>query len=564
MRRSKSPRSKSPRRWPKLSVAGQILLLQLGVVVLTVAVGAAITLYQYSRQANSQYCQRALAIARSVATLPAVHTAFDTSSPATEIQPLAESIRKASGATFVVVADEEQIRYSHPDPRRIGLPLSTDAASVLAGRSWVGMQEGTLGRSVRAKVPIRDTTGEIIGVVSVGILQERILDYVRDSLMPTFAISLGIAFILGGTGSYLLARRLKRQTFGLEPGDIAWLFEESQALLHGVREGLVAVDTRERITVANDEAQRLLALTADCIGRRVDDLALPRRLADVLLGNASGDDQIVLRGGRILVFNRMPVTVRGVSNGAVVTLRDRTQLEALQRELDGAHSTTDALRAQAHEFSNQLHTILGLIDSGKYEEAAHFITRTSTTRDQLTATISDRVADPALAALLMSKTVAAAERGIHLCLTEESRVEQLEDSESEVLLTVAGNLVDNAIDALGTTGGWITVDVRTDHDGTWTQVRDSGAGIDPELAGEVFQHGFTTKIAQHGGSRGLGLALIRQACVHRGGWVQVRNDNDADTGGTGRGGAVFTAFLPHARARPRTPAEPGQKHGDKS
>jgi two-component system, CitB family, sensor kinase len=527
----------------RLSLAAQIALLQLVILVVTFAVGGAFSVRQARAQLDDEYGQRVLAIAESVSSIPAVRAAFDDADPAATIQPIAEAVRHASGADFVVVANRDRVRYSHPTPSEVGRHLSTDPGAVLQGKTFVGIETGTLGRSVRAKVPVYDSDLHVIGLVSVGILESEVSRRLSD-VLPELITSLGVALLLGAVGSLLLARRVKRQTFGLEPGEIGALLEQREAVLHGVREGVLTLDPSGRLVLANDEARRLLDLPDDCVGRRLDEIELPPRLHDVLSGADLGEDLLVLRRGRVLVLNRMPVAVRGSDIGAVVTLRDRTELDALSRELDGALSRTDALRAQAHEFSNRMHTVAGLLELGETDEAVRFITTVRQGQERLSDEIAGRVHEPAVAALLLAKSSTASERGAALRVSADCSLPAGRE-DPEVLVTVIGNLVDNALDALGDDGGWIEVLVRSSDDQTVVRVSDSGPGIAPELAAEVFRDGYTTKVARSGGRRGLGLALARQECVRRGGHIEVHNED----------GAVFTAVLPHATsaATPRTP-----------
>jgi two-component system CitB family sensor kinase len=521
---------------PRLSLATQILALQVLIVVTTVAVGAVVALQQTRAQITRQETAKVRAISQSVAALPSVRDAFDEPDPPAVLQPLAEAVRVASELTFVVIADADQIRYAHPDPAQIGRPLSTDASDALAGRTVVTTETGTLGLSVRAKSPVRDEAGRVIGVVSVGSLEANIAEKWRDAL-PRLGLYLLVALAVGAFGSWLLARRLRRQTFGLHPAEIEQLLEQREATLHGIREGLLVVDGSGRVTLVNDEATALLQLPADSTGRHVTELDLSPRLCDVLTGSTEGSDEIVLRGGRVLVLNRKPIAVRDRPIGAVVTLRDRTELEDLTRELGGARSVTDALRAQAHEFSNRMHTVAGLLELGEHEEALSFISRVTAVREELAARLTEQVREPAVAAVLLAKTAYAAEHGVELRLAEDSALPPGTGADVEALVTIVGNLVDNAVEALRGDGGWVQVHLAASVDGVRVEVRDSGPGVAPELADEVFRHGFTTKVAESAGSRGLGLALTRQACVVRGGWVDVRNE----------GGAVFTAFLPYDR-----------------
>ncbi len=502
------------RRWPRpLSVSSQLLLLQVAVVAATVVIGA---------------------IAYAVAATPDVVEAMDYPEPARAIQPIAEAIRRSVGADFVVVANTDGIRYSHPNPENIGKRVSTDPSVTLAGDVYVGVQEGTLGRSLRAKVPIvRD--GSVIGIVSVGFLAAQLADKLGQAL-PIMTLTVVLALALGIGGSLILARRIDRQTFGLGPREIAGLLEQRDAMLHGIREGVLGLDLTGRVTVANDEARRLLGLPTSVAGSRLRDLVPEGRVRDVLDGTTSGADQVVLARDRVLVANRMPVAVRGAEVGAVVTLRDRTDLEGVLRELDAERGLAQALRAQAHEFSNKLHVIAGLIELGRLEDAIHFVTETSLVHQDLVELVQERIADPALAALLLVKAAAASECHVEFRLATDARL-PAEVPDVRDLITVVGNLVDNAIDAASpSTNGWVEVGVHAEEAGISVRVRDSGPGIDATVADQIFREGFTTKSG--GAHYGIGLALVSQIAQRRGGWVRVGND----------GGAVFTALIPPARA----------------
>jgi two-component system, CitB family, sensor kinase len=517
---------------PRLSLASQILALHLVVVLVALGVGGAVTLFTVRQELDDYHGRRSLGIAQSVAVMPAVRGAFDDADPSRTLQPIAESVRRRTGAAFVVVADRHQVRLAHPDRWKIGRRLSTDASGVLAGHPFVGVQTGSLGRSVRAKVPVRGPRGGIVGVVSVGFMERRVTAELWHNL-PLFAGFLALAALAGVAGSLLVARRVKRQTFGLEPAEIGRLVEQREAMLRGIREGVVVVDLEGRVGLVNDEAHRLLDLPADCVGRPVPALDLPPRILDVLTGQASDRDEVVLRRGRLLAMNWMPVLVRDERVGAIVTLRDRTELDSLTRELRGARHTSDALRAKAHEFANQMHTVAGLIELREYDEALHYISETAEAGHRVSGRVADAVGEPTLAALLIAKSAEAAERGVQMRLAPETAL-AAGTCDAGDLVTIVGNLVDNALDAVGTDGGWVDVTVRGDERGVLVKVRDSGPGIEPGLVQEVFEHGFTTKVARTGGVRGLGLALTRQACVRRGGWVDATNDS----------GACFTAWLP--------------------
>jgi two-component system CitB family sensor kinase len=503
----------------------QLLGWQLLMVVVLLAAVTVFSAIQSNKSFQDNEGRRMLSVAEDVAATATVRSTLVDLPNYRRLIPIATSARNLSGADYVIITRPDLTILTSPDPSQVNTTLPIGDSMILDGRSWVGV----VGDSLVAHVPVIGDDGAVIGVVAAGVATPTFLEGIVNSPGEALLI-LGIATVLGVVGSFLLAGRVKRQTFGLEPREIAGLVEHREAMLHGIREGVVGIDTAQRITLVNDQARRLLALPQDVVGRSVEELDLNDRLVDVLTGRAgSGEDEIVLRRGRVLIMNRMPIESGDAAVGSVVTLRDRTEIVALQHELDANRSTTDALRAQAHEFTNRLHTITGLIELGEYDEVRRYVDRVSHTREAWHTEVSERIGDSAVAALLIAKASVAAERNVGLRLTPSSRLGEVDESLSADLVTVIGNLVDNAIDALPGEG-WIEVDITHSSDEVLVVVTDSGPGVAPDIAKEIFRHGFTTKAAEQGGQRGLGLALTRQTCHRRGGSVEVR-------------GAVFTARL---------------------
>jgi two-component system CitB family sensor kinase len=524
----------------RLSLASRILVFQLAIVLGALVVGAVVSIVVERQRLDSQYERKALTVAQSVAGMSAVRDALTTSDPSGTLQPLAEGVRQATAASFIVIAGANGIRYSHPNAALIGKPIDEDPSAILRGQTFMGIQQGTLGPSARGKAPIFDRSGRVIGIVSVGFLETALgpgSQLVND--LPLLASYLLVAVALGVVGSLLLAQHLKRQTFGLEPQEIATLLEQREASLHGIREGTIANDLEGRITLINDEARRLLRLPDSVQGKRLLDVLPPGRVRDVLVGEMTGADEVVLAADRVLVVSRMPVMVRGRTIGYVATFRDRTELESLLRELDSARSVSEALRAQAHDFSNRLHTIAGMIELGRHEEAIQLTTESSSVSQELTESLLERVGDPVLGALLLGKSAVAAERGIQFRLSPDSRLDG-DAGHPRDLITVVGNLIDNALDAAATSsnGGprWVEVSIHKADGDVVIQVHDSGPGIGKGELGQIFSEGYTTKLAGPGSRRGLGLALVKQVAARRGGDVTVIN----------QGGALFTVRLPLA------------------
>ena len=520
----------------RLSLASRILAFQLAIILGALVIGVVVTIGIERAGLDSQYEQRALTLARQVAAMPSVRDGLKDSDPSRTLQPLAEGMRQAAGASFIVVAGPDGTRYSHPNPALIGKKIDESPEAVLAGKPYVGVQQGTLGISARGKAPIVDGSGRVIGIVSVGFLETTLSQQLMNDL-GRFALYLLVAVAFGVAGSLLLTRHLKRQTFGLEPQEIATLLEQREASLHGIREGTVATDLEGRITLINDEARRLLRLPEQLEGRPLLDVLPPGRVRDALGGEVTTADAVVLAADRVLVVSRMPVVVRGRTIGYVATFRDRTELEGLVRELDNARSVSEALRAQAHDFSNRLHTIAGLVELGRLEEAIQLTTESSGVSQELTESLLERVGDPVLGALLLGKSAVATERGVQFRLSPDSRLDG-DAGQPRDLITVVGNLIDNALDAVAASpnGGprWVEVSIRQEGGEVVIKVHDSGPGITVDDSEQIFSEGYTTKAAAPGSRRGLGLALVKQVAARRGGQVTVVN----------RGGAVFTVRLP--------------------
>lgn len=529
--------------WPQ-RVFSQVLLMQLAIATGVTVLATGFFLAPLSAQLDDQAMRRALAIAETTAS-PQVAAALLASPPSAQgpVQAEAERIRKSTGAEYVVVMDTRGVRWSHTDSGQIGKVVSTDPAEALAGREVMEIDSGTLGRSARGKTPLRDGQGAIVGAVSVGIEY----DSVRDRLLgaiPGLLAYAGGALAAGALAAYLISRRLQRQTHDLAFSDISALLAEREAMLHGIREGVVALDRAGRIRLMNDEAQRLLGIGAEATGRPLEEALGSGRTADVLAGRVTGEDLVTVRGQRVLIANRMPTD----DGGAVATLRDRTELERLGRELDSTRGLIDALRAQDHEHANRLHTLLGLLELEMHEEAVEFVTEVVGVHRATAEQVTEKVHDPLLAALLVGKATVAAERGVSLLIAPGSL---LPDRlvEPRELVTVVGNLVDNALDAAsGTADPHIEVALHAEGRTVVLRVTDSGPGVPDDLRELIFTEGWSTKELPSHGRRGLGLALVRRLAERQGGSARV---------GTGpAGGAEFTVVLPEALSEPEHGPEP--------
>ncbi|NEC52913.1 sensor histidine kinase, partial [Actinospica acidiphila] len=492
-------------------VFSQVLLMQVAIAAGVAVLATGLFLAPLGEQLDDQAMRRALAIAQTTAQQPQIAEDLRATEPTPDgpVQREAERIRRATGAEYVVVLDHRGVRWSHTDPERVGGLVSTDPGEALAGHEVMEIDEGTLGRSARGKVPLRDADGEVIGAVSVGIAY----DSVRARLIhaiPGLLAYAGGALAVGALAAWLISRRVQRQTRDLAFSDIAALLAEREAMLHGIREGVVALDRDGRVRLLNDEAQRLLGIGEEAVGSSPDEALGTGRTADVLAGRVTGTDLLTVRGQRVLVANRMPTD----DGGAVATLRDRTELDQLGRELDSTRGLIDALRAQDHEHANRMHTLLGLLELEMYEDAVEFVGEVVGDHRATSEQVTERIRDPLLAALLVGKATVAAERGAALRLSDRSRLpDRLVDPRG--LVTVVGNLVDNALDAVaGTPDARVEVELRAEGRTAVLVVRDTGPGVPPERRELIFTEGWSTKEPPGHRERGIGLPLVRRL-AHR-------------------------------------------------
>ncbi|HEY9243902.1 MAG TPA: sensor histidine kinase [Streptosporangiaceae bacterium] len=519
--------------------------MQVAILVVMMAAGFGIVRWNLKRQLYTQYENRSLVLAQTLAAQPAIVGAVVHGQPGGVAQRLAMATRDRTGALFVVITNAQGIRYSHPNPALIGQPVQddpepADSESFRTGRPYLGIQHGTLGLVAAGKTPLW-YRGKLSGEVSVGFRVGDINQAMAHDL-PSLAGYMLAVLALGVLAALGLARRLKRQTFGLELGEIAALLQEREAMLHGIREGVLGYDRNERVILANDAARRLLRLPPGFLGRPLGELLPAGRLGDIVRGEISGSDLLVLVNDRLLVANRRPIKLDHRRHlGWVVTFHDQTESEALKRELDEAIGLTEALRAQSHEFANRMHTLVGLVELGEYDEAIRFVTDVSETRDALTEQLKAAFRDPKLVALTLAKSALADERGVQLRVARDCHI-AADITDIIPVLTVAGNLIDNAIEATAQAPGprWVELTVVSAGANVLIRVRDSGPGVPEEMREEIFTDGFTSKASPTGARRGLGLALVRQLTEQRGGMVSVGRD----------AGAVFTAVLPGCLAVP--------------
>ncbi|MFE7174662.1 ATP-binding protein [Streptomyces sp. NPDC057616] len=521
------------------SLAGQLFAMQAVLIAVLVAGYALFSYFSDRGQAEDAAARQAMAVSRSIADAPSVVAAIRTPNPTAELQPYALKVMRDADVDFVTIMNTKGIRWTHPTANQIGKHFRGNIAPALRGTAFTETYTGTLGASVRAVVPVYDEHRHIVGLVSAGIKVKAISRQVQGQVSALVGVA-GCALALGAIGTYVVNARLRRHTHGMNAGELSRMHDYHQAALHAVREGLLMLDGQYRVALINDGARELLGVPSgeDVVGRSVAELGLPAPLTGALLASEPRVDEVHMSAERVLVVNTSPVS-GGERRGSVVTLRDVTELQSLTGELDSERGFTQALRSQAHEAANRLHTVVSLIELGRAEEAVDFATAELELAQALTDQVVAAVSEPVLAALLLGKTAQANERGVELVVSQDSRLDDglLPPSlPARDLVTILGNLIDNAVDAAqGSIGARVTVTAYAEAGELVIRVADTGEGVDPAHAELVFQRGFSTKPAGPGG-RGLGLALVRQAVTRHEGTLTVTEARE--------GGAIFEVRLP--------------------
>ncbi len=505
-------------------------------VVLSGVVAGYFTSRALTNQIDNLVSQRLMGLARLISSRPEVRQAFKEERPAEVLQPLAEQWMKQTGTDFIVIFNMDTIRYTHPNTELLGLHFTGgDEGAALRGEEYVSKAVGISGPSMRAFAPVYDDGGQQIGVVVVGTWMENLTRQVQSLLGELAALSL-LGLAVGVVGAAAVAFNIKASLLGLEPAQIKALLEERVAILQGIREGVIAVDRGNRITLINKEAERLMGVGQEVVGMLVTEVLPNSRLPNVVAsGEAEFDQEQTIRG-TVILTNRVPISVGGKVVGAVATFRDMSEVRELAAELTGVRQLAEALRAQAHEFVNRLHTVSGLLQLGRYDDAIQYIDSVTRIHEGLVGFVARRIHNPALAGLLLGKISAANERRITLTLDPDSHVPARDEGLGRVdLVTVVGNLLENALEAVSPLeeerrNVWISL--YADEREMLIEVEDTGLGIEERDRENLFKKGFTTKA----GNKGLGLYLVMHELEKVGGMVEV----DSEVGV----GSRFTVHLP--------------------
>lgn len=497
------------------------------IVLVAALLGLVMTFNVAHHAQNQEYLTRALTLAESISIMPDVIELVQTGDANHELPRLALLIAKRTGASYIVFTDKNGVRLSHPNPALIGQKVD-DAQSTLAGTSTASFHPGSLGLSANGRTPILNSAGEVIGMVSAGFLTKTFSHQVKYLENSFIFLGFGI-ILLGFILSEVLAQTLRNKRIEYELEEAKIMYQERDAMLHAIKEGVITLTTDRKIILINDEAMRLLDLNKSAVGQHIDTVLPQGRLLDLLEGETpQGDDEIVLNENFSLRINNRPVKQFGRNIGSVITLRDRTEHIGLLRELDSVTNLTNALRAQQHEYANRIHTISGLVDLGRMDDAKQYLGEISTMDADLAEQLNDKIINQTVTALLLAKVVFAREKGVNLTIDPKASLNDI-SLDLNAQITVIGNLIDNALDSVaGQTNAQVSLTIETSHNQSKIiTVRDNGSGLPEPRPEIIFEDGFSTKLSENSAHRGLGLAIVSRLVKQAGGSITCYNNHGA-------------------------------------
>lgn len=528
-------------RFGSMKLQTKMSLLIVALLVFIVVVGGSFSLRLISSILEDQIGRRALRVSQAVAQIPQISEDLERGIlEKSRIQEIAENIRKETDAQFIVVGDKKGRRYSHPVAERLGKYMvgGDNAMALEEGKSYISKATGTLGPSIRGKVPVLNQQGEIVGIVSVGYLLENINNTIRGYHLRILMV-LAMIILVGIAITIRITNDFKKAIFGLEPKEIAALLQEKTATLEAIREGIMAIDGEGNITTVNQAAFDTIGLkpVQDAVGRPVKEIFPETRMLEVLKSGKSQLDKVINYEGREIIVNRIPIIHQGKVAGVVSSFRDKNELDILAKKLSQVQEYSEMLRAQTHEYSNKLHTISGLIQIGAYQEAIDLIGSEASGYQELINSLMSIVSDPIIAGTILGKYNKAKELKVELSIDPDSSMRDIPASlKRETLVTIIGNILDNGFEAvLDQPSGKRLVKLSMTDLGNDLifDIDDSGRGLPQELWSRIFIKGYTTKKEE---GHGMGLYLVEKAITRMGGTISV--------GSSELGGLAFTVILP--------------------
>jgi two-component system, CitB family, sensor histidine kinase DctS len=512
----------------KIGIKWEIALFSFSIVLFALCIGGIMLTGYVINLKEDELGGRLLVTARTVAELPSVAQGLSVSADRADLQIVAERIRIVNDVDYIVIMDMNGIRWTHPSPSVIGTPSrGMDERSSYAEHTYLSKAKGQQGTALRAFVPVMDANHEQIGVVLVGKLLPKISEIVAQMRGEAYVVAL-FTLLFGVWGSWLLAIHIKRQMFNLEPSAIARLLVERTATFQAMHEGIVAIDSRENVTIFNEKAKEMLKVSEDLIGKPIQ-AALPEsRLHETLQRNEPVYNETLLIGSVPIVSNRVPITVRGKVVGAVAILQDRTEVTKMAEELTGVQAFVEALRVQSHEYKNKLHTISGLLQLDDKQKAMEYVFQITQQQEELSRFVNKRIHSDSITGLLLGKISRGKELGIHVKLDEMSWMETLPETlDTHDMVVVLGNLLENSFEALQKQEGnkEVYLSIEQDNEVCSLLIEDNGCGMNASMKERMLERGYSTK----GEGRGIGMYLVGNVLKKGDGRMKIESSEGGGT-----------------------------------
>ncbi|MFM2657472.1 ATP-binding protein [Vibrio owensii] len=532
--------------WSSISFRKRMLIIMTlsGLIELLILVAAGFTYLKFDQE--QEMGEKALGVARFLSTSHIVIEMIESQNP----EPYQQRFREmadALGAAFIVIGDKNGVRLIHPVDERIGKPMKggDNQRALVEGKSYISTAQGSLGYSVRGKAAIFDQQGNIIGVVSVGYLLERLQDRIEPFLAFLIVMALVVVAANAVVSNYA-SRKFQRAIMGFEPEEIGRLYGELDVTMSTIKEGVLSVDAQGVLRSINRSACQILGINREAaLNKPLTDTLRDSDLYTVLeTGQEDHDIEIFLNHKR-LIANRSPIFVDGKIVGAVSSFRLRDEINELTEQLSQTKEYADLLRSQTHEHRNKLNTISGLVQMGELEAVQQLIGQETAHYQAMIEFLRDTIKDPLIAGMLLGKTERARELGLQLVVEEGSRLEPLPEwLNAEDLVTILGNLVDNAFDAtlsairvesaFALERRSIDVSISDYGNEVILEVVDQGCGLPDNIEPqELLKKGISTKSRQN---RGVGLHLVNQLATRYHGYVEMLPNTEH--------GTRITVYLP--------------------
>lgn len=523
------------------SIPIQIKITGLALFLIMLIVGSISTLviimdYQENIEAAENI---ALQTAKTLSYMPAVQESFRDGAHKEELGHVIDSIREDVGASSIILRDRQEVFLMDSQGLENPIPAQLQEEAIGIAQMFGNSYVTTVGEG--KNVLLVGVTGILIdygsyrkmeGTAMVIYDKKTILSGIIDGTKKIIFISL-IGLLLGFFGSWILARDIRKDMLGLEPSQIASLYLERTAVFRSIREGLVVVDAKEEVTMANPAAKAILEIKEKVKGRKLKDVIQSEKVFHTLLNLRKGETVEFEFNGRMLIADAQPVYQEQEKIGIIYSIKDKTEIRKMANTLSEVKQYSDDLRAQTHEFKNKLHVLYGLLQLGRVQEAQDFLNEESQQQRNSIDFLNQNIQDEKVQAILLGKIARASETKVNLYIHPDSSLETLPDYIGLLpLLTILGNLIDNSLEAAsGQKAGFVSVFTTDFGNDVIFEVTDNGPGIPEGTAQQIFRKGYSQK----GSGRGYGLFNVVKEIEHLGGEIEVESGSGA--------GTTFTVYL---------------------